>query len=301
MRPPSPRTINLLLGLLCLLWGSTWIVIREGLHDLPPFTSAGVRFGIAGLVMIGLAMTIGRKESGRKPPTYMWVMHGTLNFAVSYGIVYWTEVDLPSGLVSVLWGVYPMMMAASGHFFIPGEQLHGRQWLGFLVGFGGLLLLFMTDLQDFGSCGVPAAMLLMLSPLVCVVGTTVVKRHGANTNSTLLNRNGMLLGAALLLTLAAVSEGEARVEWTGTAIFSVLYLSLGGTVMTFSVYFWLLRYAPAYKLSLIAYVTPAIALFLGWLIDDEPVTKFTIGGSALIMCGILGVVSGRQRSEDSDA
>lgn len=290
MRPPSQSTINLLVAALCLLWGSTWIVIREGLHDLPPFTSAGARFTLAGVVMVVVALTIGRREGGNKPPTYMWVMHGTLNFAISYGIVYCTEVVLPSGLVAVLWGVYPMMMAASGHLFLPGEQLHGRQWLGFLVGFVGLLLLFLTDLQGFGSVGVPAAAVLLLSPLVSVIGTTVVKKYGTNTNSTLLNRNGMLLGACLLILCSLLFEREAEMSWTGPAILGVGYLALGGTVLTFGIYFWLLRFAPAYKLSLIAYVTPAIALFLGWFIDEEPVTLYTLAGCGLIMGGILGVV-----------
>jgi len=82
-------------------------------------------------------------------------------------------------------------------------------------------------------------------------------------------------------------------NWSSAAILGIGYLALGGTVLTFGIYFWLLRYAPAYKLSLIAYVTPAIALFLGWIIDNEPITIYTISGSALIMGGILGVVRGK--------
>jgi len=293
MRPPTQSTINLLIAILCLLWGSTWIVIREGLEDLPPFLSAGTRFCVAGVLMALVALLIGRRETGQKPPAGMWILHGSLNFAVSYGIVYCTEEILPSGLVAVLWGVYPMMMAASGHLFLPGEQLHSRQWLGFLVGFAGLLLLFVTDLTGFGAAGVPAAAILLLSPFVSVIGTTVVKKYGADVNSTLLNRNGMLLGACLLMLCSLVFEQDSEASWTWRAIFSVGYLALGGTVITFGIYFWLLRYAPAYKLSLIAYVTPAIALFLGWVVDDEPVTVYTITGSALIMAGILGVVRGK--------
>ena len=290
MRPPAQRTINLLIAILCVLWGSTWIVIRGGLEDLPPFLSAGARFCVAGVLMVALALLIGRKESGRKPPAHMWILHGSLNFAASYGIVYYTEQVLPSGLVAVLWGVYPMMMAASGHLFLPGEQLRGRQWLSFLVGFVGLLLLFATDLQAFGAVGVPAAAILLVSPFVSVIGTTVVKKYGTDTNSTLLNRNGMLLGAALLMLCSLAFEQDSEASWTWPAIFSVGYLAVGGTVITFGIYFWLLRYAPAYKLSLIAYVTPAIALFLGWIVDDEPVTLYTLAGSALIMGGVLGVV-----------
>ena len=134
MPPPPPKTVNLLVALLCLLWGSTWVVISEGLKDLPPFTSAGVRFAIAGMLMIVVAMTMGRREGGRAPAPTLWITLGILNFAVSYGIVYWATTLLPSGLVAVLWGVFPMMMAAMGHFFLPGERLRWAQWLGFVAG-----------------------------------------------------------------------------------------------------------------------------------------------------------------------
>lgn len=295
MRPPSAKIINALVAVLCLLWGSTWIVIREGLRDLPPFTSAGVRFAVAGVLMIVVALMVGRREGGTKPSTKLWVLLGVLNFGVSYGIVYWTESVLPSGLVAVLWGVFPMLMAVCGHLFLPGERLHGMQWLGFVGGFAGLVLLFLTDLQEFGPEGVPAAMILLVSPVVSAIGTTVVKRIGGNTNSLLLNRNAMLLGAVLLLAVGAVTEREARIEWTPLAVFSVAYLAVAGTVLTFGIYFWLLRYADAHRLSLIAYVTPMIALFLGWLIDSEPVTAYTVAGTALILSGVLAVLRGKRR------
>ena len=110
----------------------------------------------------------------------------------------------------------------------------------------------------------PPALLLMLSPISVVIGTTLVKRYGGGVSSTLLNRNGMFVGAALLLGAALALEREAGVSWTTPAIASVLYLAIMGTVVTFSLFFWLLRYAPAHRMALIAYVTPAIALFLGW-------------------------------------
>jgi drug/metabolite transporter (DMT)-like permease len=300
MRQPAPKTITWLIALLCLLWGSTWIVIRKGLDDLPPFTSAGVRFLLAGTIMTVLAMTLGRRESGSPPRRSLWVHAGVLNFAASYGIVYWAETVLPSGLVAVLWGVFPMMMAALGHYFLPGERLAGIQWAGFLVGFAGIALLFWTDLRQFGTDGLPAAAILLLSPLACAVSTTFIKLHGANTNSTLLNRNGMLLGAALLLCLAIFTEREAEFDWTGTAVLSIAYLSICGTVVTFGIYFWLLRYAPANRLALIAYITPVIALSFSWMFAER-VTWNTILGAALIIGGVIAVVRGKVRAPPSDA
>ena len=290
---PSPALVRGCIVLLCLIWGSTWVVIKGGLRDLPPFTSAGARFAIAALIMIGVAALFGAREGGKKPPVWLWLVQGTTNFAMSYGIVYHAETVLSSGLVSLLFGVYPMLQAAAGHYFLDEERLRPIQWLGFGVGLAGLVLLFRTDLQGFGPDGVPTALLLFLSPISVVVGTTLVKRYGGGVSSTLLNRNGMFVGAALLLGVAIALERDAVVNWTPPAIASVLYLAVIGTVLTFSLFFWLLRYAPAHRMALIAYVTPPIALFLGWAFAGETVTISTLSGAGCILCGVLLVVHRR--------
>jgi drug/metabolite transporter (DMT)-like permease len=269
------------------------LVIKEGLQDLPPFTSAGVRFAIAAVIMIGVAAVIGSREGGSKPPVWLWLVQGTTGFAMSYGIVYHAETVLSSGLVSLLFGVYPMLQAVAGHFFLDGEHLRRHQWLGFLIGLAGLFLLFQTDLRSFGPDGVPTGLLLFLSPLSVVIGTTLVKKYGAESRSTLLNRNAMFFGAGLLLITAAILERDAQATWTGSAVASVLYLAVMGTVVTFSLYYWLLRSCPAHRMALIAYVTPAIALMLGWVFADEPVTAFTVAGAACILFGVVLIVHRR--------
>lgn len=288
----------LLIALLCLIWGSTWIVIQEGLRDLPPFTSAAARFLVAAAAMSVVAHLLHRREGGERPPWKLSLALGALNFGVSYGIVYWAETRLPSSLVSVLWSVFPMLMAISGHLYLPAERLRGRQWAGFAVGFLGVALLFATDLRGIGPGAVPAGAILLVSPIISVVGTTMLKRDGAHVSSVLVNRDGMWIGAAMLCAAAWLFERGAPVAWTGSAIASVLYLALAGTVVTFSLYFWLLRRVPANKLGLIAYVTPAVALLLGGLVGKEPITAWTLSGTALILGGVGLVVRGR-RSEAS--
>ena len=276
----------ILIALVCLVWGSTWIVIAGGLADLPPLTSAAARFAIAAPVMSVVAHFLRRREGGAAPPFSLSLALGVLNFAGCYGLVYWSETKLPSALVSVLWSVFPMLMAISGHFFLPGDRLRARQWAGFAVGFLGVALLFATDLREIGPGAIPAGAILLASPLLSVVGTTLVKRHGAHSSSVLLNRDGMWIGAALLGASAWLFERDVPRHWTGPAIASVLYLSLAGTVLTFSIYFWLLRHTAASRLSLVSYVIPAIAMLLGGIVGREPITVFTLSGSTLILLGV---------------
>ncbi len=290
---PTSRTVGLGVALLCLVWGSTWIVIQGGLADLPPLTSAAARFVLAAAVMSGVAHFLRKREGGSAPPLPLSLVLGGLNFGASYGIVYWSETRLPSGLVSVLWSVFPMIMAVSGHWFLPGDKLRGRQWAGFAVGFLGVVLLFATDLRGLGPGAIPAGAVLLASPLLSAVGTTVVKRRGAHVSSVLVNRDGMWIGAMMLSAAAWIFERGVPIRWTATAIASVLYLAIVGTVVTFSLYFWLLRHTAASRMSLIAYVTPAIALLLGGLVGREPITAFTLSGCALILAGVALVVRGR--------
>ena len=295
-RSPQPLVLFLLAALLCLIWGSTWVVIEGGLEDLPPFGSAALRFALAALGMSALAHLFAEREGGGPPTLGLTLVLGTLNFGVSYGIVYWSETKLPSGLVSVLWAVYPMLQAISGHFALPSERLGLAQLSGFVVGFLGVASLFLTDLRAIGPEAVASGAVLLVSPLVSAIGTTYVKKHAAGTSSLRMNRNAMWLGAAWLAAVAFATERDESMTFTRGAVFSVLYLSLCGTVVAFGLYFWLLRHVPANRLSVISYVTPAIALVLGVWLRDEPVTEFTLAGLALILLGVLLVHRGGRRA-----
>jgi drug/metabolite transporter (DMT)-like permease len=283
---PSLRT-PLLIGVLCLIWGSTWVVIQGGLDSLPPFGSAAARFTLAAACMTVLGFFLARREGGERPTLRLSLALGGLNFGTSYAIVYWSETRLPSGLVSVLWGVFPLLQAAAGHVALPGERLSRTQAAGFVLGFAGLCTLFATDLAALGPGAPAAGAVLLLSPVVSAAGTTYVKKHGARTSSVLLNRNGMWIGAALLWVATLATERHAPVHLDTAAVLSVLYLAVVGTVVSFGIYFWLLRHTRANQLAVIPYVTPALALSLGVALRGEAVTAFTVAGFALILSGLL--------------
>ncbi len=282
----SRLVVMALIGVCCAIWGSTWLVIRHGIADVPPFTAAALRFLLAVPVMSGVAALLARREGGVAPPWWLSAVMGTLNIGASFGIVYWSEQFLPSGLASILWGTFPILMAISSHRFLPGERLSLRHGFGFPLGFAGVVVLFATDIRDIGPDAVKGACVLLASPLVVAVGTTLVKRHGGGVSSLLLNRNAIIIGAVWLSLLALLFERDAPMHFTRGAVLSIVYLSLFGTVVTFGLYYWLLRHVKAYRMSMIPYVTPVIAVVLGALVDHDPVSWATLAGMALILGGI---------------
>ncbi|MCC6670577.1 MAG: EamA family transporter [Planctomycetes bacterium] len=287
LRPPSATLSFVLIAVLCLIWGSTWLVIKKSLLDLPPLTSAAVRLVFAALAMAVLAPWLHRYEGGRRPPLWMWLGFGLTQSGASFGIIYYCERVLPSGLSAVLWSVYPLLIALFGHLLLPQERLHGRQWLGFGAGFLGVAAIFASDLTRFGADAVPMALLLFLSPLMVAFMTILVKKHGAGVSSLLLNRNGLCVGAVGLSLVAWLTERDQPALWSGRALFAVGYLATVGTVVAFGLYFWLMRSVAAFRLSLIAYVTPAVALVLGWLAGEESIEVNSVLGLAGILVGVV--------------
>ncbi len=290
----STRAALIALATLCLIWGSTWLVIKRNVDDVPPLTAAAARLWVAGLTMLALAPWLRRVEGGNPPPWWLWVPFGLTQFSTSFAVIYAAGRHLPSGLSAVLWAIYPLLMALGSHLFLPTERLRGAQWSGFVFGFVGIVSLFQTDLRQAGPEAVPAGLLLMTSPLMVAAVTIAIKRHGSGVSAMLLNRNAMLLGAIVLTIGALAIERDAEIRYSGEALFCIVYLALVGTVMTFGIYFWLMRHLPANRLALIAYVTPAIALSMGATIGAEPLYWHTFVGFGLILFGVL-LASGRIR------
>lgn len=280
--------------MLCLAWGSTWYGIRVCLVEegQPPLTSAAVRFLIAAIAMAFVTPLLRRREGVPAPRPWLWCMSGLCNFAACYGILYFAELVVPSGPAAVLWGIFPLLMATSGALFL-GEKLTIRKTTGTLVAFAGIVTVFFGGLGDIDSGNFGASMLLLLSPVLACVGTTLIKKFGSGTSSVLLNRNGMFLGAAALFAVAFVREDPTAVEWTTRGAVALLLLALFGTTLTFGIYFWLLRTTPASRLALITYVTPVIAMSIGALTGDGEMDVNAWAGSALVVGGIVLVVTRR--------
>jgi len=288
------------LAVLILIWGTTWAVIRIGLRGLPPFTGVAMRFGIAAIVLFAVARAFGvRPDRGRRARV-LGAVNAALAFSLSYGVVYWAEQWVPSGLASVLFSTFPLMVAGLAHFALPGERIQLASAAGILVGFLGVLVIFSEDLTALGGQqAVTASIVFLLSPLAAAVANVVVKRWGKGVHPLSLTAPPMAATAVIMGVLAVIFERGRQLSFDASSVGALLYLAIAGTAVTFFLYFWLLDRLPATRLSLITYGIPVVAVTVGTLGLGEPFTGRMLMGSGLVLVGVslaVGLSPGNKSS-----
>lgn len=287
MRRPTGFAVAATLTLLSLIWGTTWAAIRIGLAGIPPFTGVSLRFAIGGATLFVIGRALGMRASGTRREKALWVANGLLSFCASYGIVYWAEQWVPSGLASVLFATFPLFVALLAHFALPAERLGPAAVVGIAVGFSGVAVLFSEDLGKLGGPGVgPAAAVMLLSPLASAIASVSIKKWGKGIHAISLTAVPMGIAGAVMGGLALIVEHERPLHWTAASVGALLYLALAGSALTFTLYYWLLSHLPATRLSLIAYTTPVVAVAVGAIFMNEPFTRRSLAGSALVVAGV---------------
>jgi drug/metabolite transporter (DMT)-like permease len=273
-----------LYALLVAIWSSTWVAIKVGLEDTPPLLGAGVRFALAGVGLLVLARVRGRSLSTDR------VLAGVLAvlpFAGTYGLIYWGEQYVPSGLAAVLFGVLPIYVALIASVALRDEPLRARLLAGVVLALAGLVLAFSESVALGDSrFAVVAALACVVAPLGPAIGTVTTKRRGAGVDALVLNGWAGVGGGALLLVASAVSEDWTGAAWTVGAVGSIVYLAAFGTALAFVTLTRLLAELPAVTMSFIALLLPFGALAFGALVYGEPLTLAELGGAALVAAGI---------------
>jgi drug/metabolite transporter (DMT)-like permease len=284
----KPRTLLAILGAatMCLIWGTTWAAIQIGLKGIPPFSGVAIRFAIASPLLLAAALAMGVKL-GRSPhEKTLWVVNGLLQFTISYGVVYWAEQWVPSGLAAVLFATYPLFVAMLAHVALPGESLRPLEVAGVVIGFGGIAVIFSEDFQALGGSQVAVASAVMLiSPFVSAVTTVAVKRWGSKVHPLSITAIPMAICAGVMGVVAFKYERGLPFTWDAVSVGALLYLAIFGSAVTFTLYFWLLRHYPAKRLSLIAYIIPIIAVGVG-VLRNEPLTVRELIGAAVVIAGV---------------
>ena len=287
---------------LCGIWGSTWLFIKLGLEDLPPITFAGIRFVIACAILF---LIIRIRDIALPRARSDWILlavTGILAFGLNYGLIFWGEQYISSGLAALLQATIPAFGLVFAHFHLPGERLSWSKIGGVVLGVCGVALVFSNQLAVAGRQAVAGCVAMIFSSIFVAYSNVLVKAYGKNLNPAIMAAGQMFFGLLLLLAVGLPLEGNpVRFHWTPMAVIALLYLAVVGSVIAFLLYYWLVLNMDVTKSMLIALVTPVVAVLLGMIVLDEEFGWRTLAGGAMIMLGIAFIVLRRNRYQSVEA
>src|SRR5256714_15265592 len=274
--------------ILCGIWGSTWLFIKMGLADLPPLTFAGLRFLLASSILILLILARGVRWPRKRNEWVLIVVVGLLQFSLNYGLVFWGEQRIPSGLAAVLQSTFPAFGLVIAHFYLPEERLSAKKVLGVSMGFVGVAIVFSDQLTIAGKGALLGSIALVMSAFCGFYGTVLVKAYGTQIDPFVLAAGQMVCGFPSLLAVGIATEGNPfRFHWTSTAILALAYLVIVGSVIAFTLFYWLVRHMDVINTMVISLVTPVIAVLLGMAVLHERLDWAPFLGTAFIMSRIV--------------
>jgi drug/metabolite transporter (DMT)-like permease len=280
--------------LLCLIWGSTWMFIKLGLQDLPPFTFAGIRFVIASLILTAVVVLRRRPLPRGRREWALIVVTGILSFSINYGTVFWGETRISSGLAAILQTMIPVFGLVIAHYYLPQERITVLKLCGVALGIAGVTLIFSNQMTTEGPSALWGSVAIVIGALSVAYANVLVKARGGSIDSATLALGQMVCGMVPLLIIGLTTEANPfKLRWSWLALLSLGYLALVGTAIAFLLYYWLVRNIKVTSTMLIPLVTPPIAVVLGMIVLNERLTWQLVVGSAVIMSGIGLIVTRR--------
>ena len=270
--------------ILCVIWGSTWLFIKLGLENLPPITFAGIRFVIACAILYLLIRARGIVLPDNRRDWGLLALTGVLSFSFNYGLVFWGEQYISSGLAAVLQATLPAFGLVIAHFHLPGERMTWSKIFGVVIGFVGVAVVFSNQLAIAGGKALAGSVALVLSAFFAAYSNVLVKAYGRKLEPAVLSGGQMFFGLIPLLLIGIPLEGNPfRFNWTPMALVALLYLAVVGSVIAFMLYYWLVQHMEVTKTMLISLVTPVVAVVLGMVVLGEDLSWRTIAGGIMIM------------------
>ena len=282
---------------LCLIWGSTWIFIKLGLDDWPPFTFAGLRFLLASAILWLIVLVRGDSLPRARRDWLLIAWLGLISVALNFGLVFWGENRISSGLTAVLQSVIPAFGLLLAHYFLPNERITAAKLIGVALGIAGVAVIFADQMKIAGASAVAGSAAIIVSAFVVAYTNVLVKLRCGHMQVVPLVAGQMTFGFVPLLAVGWLVEGgPLNLRWTPQAAVALVYLAVVGSVTAFLLYYWLVKKIAVTKTMLISLVTPVVALLIGWLARGEALSWRLALGSAAILSGIGMIVFKRERN-----
>ena len=297
-RPATWKTL-LAFGIIYFVWGSTFLAIRVGVREVPPFLFAAMRFVIAGLALYGWM----RLRGTASPSGKEWIsasLLAVLIFVGDYGLLFWAERRVPSGIAAVMLATIPVFMALAEILFLKTQRLTLRLSVALLIGIAGVAVLVSRSL---GLHEVPVdsagALALVVAAINWSIASALTRKLPLPASKPMSSGAQMFVGG-ILLALTAGLLGEFRgfrVESVSRgAWFALAYLIVAGSIVAFTAYVWLLHHESPTKVGTYAYVNPVVAVVIGYFLGGETVGPRTLLGTLLVLVSVIVITTTRSKT-----
>jgi drug/metabolite transporter (DMT)-like permease len=296
-RPPAWKTL-LAFAIIYFVWGSTFLAIRVGVREVPPLVFASMRFFVAGAVLFLWMRLSGTPSPSRRE----WLAASLLAvciFVVDYGLLFWAEQRVPSGIAAVMLATIPVFMALSEITFLRTQRLTFRLALALVVGIGGVAVLVSRSV-NIGEAPIdPAGAVALVIAAISWSIASALTRKLPLPESKVMSSGAQMLAGGILLALAAAIFGEFRgfhiQAVSRGAWYALAYLIVAGSIIGFTAYVWLIHHESPTKVGTYAYVNPVVAVIVGYFLGGETVGPRTLLGTLLVLVSVIVITTTRAR------
>lgn len=294
---PAWKTL-LAFAIIYFVWGSTFLAIRVGVREVPPLLLAAMRFAVAGAVLFAWAAARGERKPGGRQWKSVCLL-AFLIFAVDYGMLFWAEQRVPSGIAAVMLATIPAFMALFEILLLRTQQLTVRLLAALLIGVGGVAVLVSRSLNLGGTAiDTAGALALITAAISWSVGSALTRKLDL-PQSKVMSSGAQMLAGGMMLTVAAAARGEFRgfhpAAVSAEAWIALAYLIVAGSIIGFTAYVWLIHRESPTKVGTYAYVNPVVAVVLGYFFGGEPLGARTILGTACVLISVLVITTTRSK------
>lgn len=283
-------------AIIYFVWGSTFLAIRVGVREVPPLVLAAMRFSVAGAVLYGWMLARGEPS----PTAREWSSASLLGIAIfvfDYGLLFWAEQRVPSGIAAVMLATIPAFMALSEIIFLRTQRLTLRLGAALLIGLGGVAVLVSRSL-NLGGAPIDklGAVALIFASISWSVASAMTRKLPL-PHSKVMSSGAQMLAGGVFLTLAAAVLGEFR-NFHPSAVsreawFSLLYLIAAGSIIGFTAYVWLIHHESPTKVGTYAYVNPIVAVLVGYFLGGEALSLRTVLGTLCVLISVIVITTTR--------
>jgi len=292
--PPRAWRVLLAFAIIYFVWGSTFLAIRVGVREVPPFLLAGMRFLVAGLILYCWM----RARGTGSPTAREWggaSLLAVLIFVLDYGLLFWAERRVPSGIAAVMMATIPVFMALGEIVVLRTQRLTLRLGLALLVGIGGVAVLVGHSMsRSEAAIGTAGACALIFAAISWSVAASLSRKLTLPAAKAMSSGAQMLAGG-VFLTLAAALLGEFRgfrVQAVSRGAWLALaYLIVAGSIVGFTAYVWLIHHESPTKVGTYAYVNPVVAVLVGYFLGGETIGPRTIAGTLLVVVSVVVITT----------